>query len=282
MTHEILVIDGGTGTELDAAWSGAANLERPDVVSAVHEDYIRAGARVVIANTFSAGRWPLEAAGLGDRVEEINRLAVRAAHDARERAGRPDVRIAGAMSRGAAVDYAGAPRPVDVRSIYDEQAELLATAGVDLIALEMISGADYGRAAIEAAAATGLPVWLGVSAGRRADGRLVCWNNIGVDFDDFVAETVSPNLDAVLVMHTEIDDVDEALDAVFRHWEGTVGVYPHSGSFTPPNWHFSDLTPDELVSHTRRWVGRGARIVGGCCGTGPEHIAALAAEFAPS
>lgn len=280
----VTVIDGGMGTELeargvrmdDAAWSAAANLERPDAVKSAHEDYIRAGAEVIITNTYSAGRWPLEPAGFGDRVEEVNRNAVRAALDARESVRRPDVLVAGSMSRSAALDYDGSARPVDVQAIYDEQAALLAEAGVDLIALEMISAVEYGMPAVSAARSTGLPVWLGVSAGRDADGHLVCWHNEQVTFEEFIEAIVTPDLAAVLVMHTEIDDVDDALDVVLRHWPGPAGVYPHAGTYTPPHWLFRDLSPDELVRHSQRWVAQGARIVGGCCGTRPEHIAALA------
>src|SRR5438132_13891527 len=91
---DVVVIDGATGTELqargvpmdDAAWCGVANLEHADVVRAVHEDYIRAGAAVVIANTFSTDRNRLAEAGLADRVEEVNRSAVEAALEARPRA----------------------------------------------------------------------------------------------------------------------------------------------------------------------------------------------------
>jgi homocysteine S-methyltransferase len=285
--NRITVIDGGMGTELeargvrmdDAAWSGAANLERPDVVRAAHEDFIRAGAEVIITNTFSAGRWPLEPAGLGDRVEEANRNAVRAALEARERVGRPDVLVAGSMSRAAAVDYYGSTRPADPRAVYDEQAALLADSGVDLIVLEMISALDYGVPALEAARATGLPIWLGVSAERDVEGRLVCWHNESVGFDDFVREIVAPDLAAVHVMHTDVPDVDEALDVVRRHWDGPLGAYPQSGWFIPPHWQFSDLTPEAFAGEARRWVDRGATIVGGCCGTRPEHIAALAAAF---
>jgi S-methylmethionine-dependent homocysteine/selenocysteine methylase len=282
----VVVIDGGMGSELeargvrmdDAAWSGAANLEQPDEVRAAHEDFIRAGAEVIITNTYAAGRWPLEPAGLGDRVAEANRNAVRAAIEARERAGR-EVLIAGSMSRTAAVEYGGAARPVDARAVYDEQAALLADAGVDLIVLEMISAVEYGEPALAAARSTGLPVWLGLSAGRGENGRLVAWHNEDVAFDDLVRALVAPDLGAVLVMHTEIADVDDALEVVMSNWTGPVGVYPHAGDYIPPHWQFSDLTPDELVENTSRWVARGARIVGGCCGTRPAHIAALAAEF---
>ena len=88
---EVVVIDGATGTELQArgvpmdddAWCGVANLEHADVVRDVHADYIRAGASVVIANTFSTDRLRLGDAGLADRVEDANRNAVAAALEAR-------------------------------------------------------------------------------------------------------------------------------------------------------------------------------------------------------
>jgi len=165
---DLVIIDGGTGTQLqaegvpmdDEAWSGRASLERPEVVQLVHEAYVRAGAEVIIANTFAASRAALEPAGLGSRVAEANRNAVGAAQRARAAAaaGRP-VAIAGSMSsfcpiamhgRGAAGSPAGGPAAPDPRfpslADYREQAALLAEAGVDLIALELMEAPGYGRA----------------------------------------------------------------------------------------------------------------------------------------
>jgi methionine synthase I (cobalamin-dependent) len=89
---EVVVVDGGVGTQLQAegvpmdgaAWCALANLEQPGAVQRVHEAYIRAGAQVIIANTFAAGRAVLEPAGLGGRVAEVNVNAVGAALAARE------------------------------------------------------------------------------------------------------------------------------------------------------------------------------------------------------
>src|SRR5215467_5643405 len=116
---EVLIIDGGTGTQLqaegvpmdDMAWSARANLEQPDVVQRVHEDYIRAGAEVIIANTFAASRAALEPAGLGSRVAEANRAAVRAAQRARQATATGPVAVAGSMSSFSPIDmYLGAER----------------------------------------------------------------------------------------------------------------------------------------------------------------------------
>ena len=288
---DVVVIDGATGTELeargvpmdDAAWCGVANLEYAEVARDIHADYIRAGARVVIANTFSTDRLRLGDAGIADRVEEVNRKAVGAALDARAAVDRPDVVVAGSLSRAAAFTIDGSARRVDRATLldaYSEQARLLADAGVDLIALEMISALDHGEPALEAARSVGLPIWLGMSAERTADGRLECWQGHGLLFDDLVQGLAAPDLAALMVMHTDVADVDDALEAVFRHWDGPVGVYPHVGAFVPPSWQFDErFTPAELVVHSRRWVERGVRIVGGCCGLGPSYIEALAAEF---
>ena len=288
---DVVVIDGATGTELeargvpmdDAAWCGAANLEYAEVAREIHADYIRAGARVVIANTFSTDRLRLGDAGIADRVEEVNRKAVGAALDARAAVDRPDVVVAGSLSRAAAFTIDGSARRVDRATLleaYSEQARLLADAGVDLIALEMISALDHGEPALEAARSVGLPIWLGMSAERTADGRLECWQGHGLLFDDLVQGLAAPDLAALMVMHTDVADVDDALEAVFRHWDGPVGVYPHVGAFVPPSWQFDErFTPADLVVHSRRWVERGVRIVGGCCGLGPSYIEALAAEF---
>ena len=104
---DVVIVDGGTGTQLQAegapmdgeAWSGRANLEHLDVLQRVHEAYIRAGAEVIITNTFAASRAALEPAGLGDRVADANRNAVAAALRAREAAadGRM-IAVAGSIS----------------------------------------------------------------------------------------------------------------------------------------------------------------------------------------
>jgi S-methylmethionine-dependent homocysteine/selenocysteine methylase len=291
---EVVVIDGATGTELqargvpmdEAAWCGVAALGQADVGRQVHEDYIRAGAAVVIANSYATNRFRLTEAGFGDRVEEANRNAVRAAIEARSRTGRPEVAVAGSISSAAAFTVGGThrgPAGETLLDIYSEQAAILADAGVDLLALEMISGLDYGELALRAARNTELPIWLGVSAERARDGRLICVRDEDADFDEFVEQIVAPDLAAVLVMHTDVADANEALESVFRHFDGPVGIYPHVGRFVPPNWEFDEsFAPQDLVALARRWVGRGVRVVGGCCGLGPDYIRALAAEYPPS
>jgi S-methylmethionine-dependent homocysteine/selenocysteine methylase len=295
---ELVIIDGGMGSQLQAegvpmdevAWSARANLERPDVVQRVHEAYIRAGAQVIIANTFAASRAALEPAGLGSRVAEANRNAVRAALRAREAAATRPVAVAGSMSSfcpiamespatDAPVSSPGSgdprfPGPADFR----EQATLLADAGADLIALEMIDGRGYGRAALQAAAGTGLPVWLGISPDRRDDGTLGTFPELGDgdSFEDLLSALVDPALAAVTVMHADPGVTLDAIGIIRGHYAGPVGAYAETGGWQPPNWVFDGLTPGEYLQHATMWADRGAQLIGGCCGTGPAHIQALA------
>ena len=295
---ELVIIDGGMGSQLQAegvpmdevAWSARANLERPDVVQRVHEAYIRAGADVIIANTFAASRAALEPAGLGGRVAETNRNAVHAALRAREAAATRPVAVAGSMSSFCPIAMEptardaplGSPASDDPRfpSLDDfrEQAALLAEAGADLIALEMIGSQGYGRAALQAAAETGLPIWLGVSPARRDDGTLRILPELGDDgsFKDLLSTLVDPALAAVTVMHADPGVTLDAIDIIRGHYAGPIGAYAENGGWQPPNWVFDGLTPGEYLQHAIAWADRGAQLIGGCCGTGPGHIQALA------
>lgn len=178
---ELVVIDGGMGSELEAqgaamdhdAWSGLVNLSDPALLRRVHEDYVHAGADVLITNTFMSGSGPLERAGAGEHFALANRNAVRAAREATANADRPVV-IAGSVSvtqLGAPETAPGADEPRRLRDGYTLQIELLAQEGVDLIALEMVDHPRYAEAAVEAALSCGLPIWMGLCVHADEHGR---------------------------------------------------------------------------------------------------------------
>ena len=84
----------------------------------------------------------------------------------------------------------------------------------------------------------------------------------------------------VNIMHSDVTAVPQAISMVRERWPGPIGVYPEIGEFASGNWMFDgDPTPDHLVEHARGWVDSGVLLVGGCCGTTPAHIAALARAF---
>ena len=287
-----IVIDGGMGTELEKAgvemhgeiWAGAAVLNSPNAVRQAHEDFLRAGAEVLITNTFSAGRHRLEPSGLGEHVGEINTNAVRLAQQACENAADRPVAIYGAICEWASPEDRDWDVPGAIGKSVREQAQLLHAAGVDGLAVEMCERVEFSVAAVEAAMETGLPVWIGVSAQRHKDSsEIPTFDYADRSLDELVSELAKFPATAMTIMHTPAPDVAEALAVVRRHWNGPVGVYPESGFFTMPNWNFVDvIAPEALAEAARGWVHDNVRMVGGCCGLGPEHIAALCHAVRPN
>lgn len=292
---DLILLDGATGTELQRrgapmhseAWCATATLTDPDILLAVHRDYILAGADIVTTNTFSTNRFMLEAAGLGPRLPEINRRAVEIAVQAREIAAveRP-VAIAGSISHQVPVvpgsdfrDPAAVPDRATALAVFKEIAEILADAGVDMILLEMMSDPDLALPAIEAARATGLPVWVGLSARLEEGGRLVSYHRREMLFAE-AAETIiaAGGGSAYGIMHTAIPAVGPCLEIIRRHWPGPLMAYPDSGHFRMPEWVFEDIiTPSAFAGIARQWRKVfGVAIVGGCCGLGLDHIRELA------
>jgi S-methylmethionine-dependent homocysteine/selenocysteine methylase len=282
---KVMILDGATGTELQRrgvpmhgfAWSAAALDTHPEMVRAVHEDYIRAGADVIITNSFSTARHVLEPAGLGDRVQALNQRAVGLAQAARENAaaGRPVV-IAGSISSFRA-DVTAVEQ---LEANYREQAELLAEAGVDLIALEMMPRVEQAAPAIRAALATDLPVWVGFSCHVAGDGTVQLFDGspFAAELKQSLAMLERQPLGgaAVTVMHTLTEDIAPALEIVRQHWSGPIGAYAHSGEWIDPDWQFVNLiSPEDYLSVAQRWVEMGAQLIGGCCGIGPEYIRLL-------
>jgi len=282
---DILLIDGGMGTELqrrgvpmnEVVWSGAAVATNPDSVRETHEDYIRAGAKVIITNTFGSTRQMLEPAGYGDQVEAVHRGAVKLAKEARDNVGDQSVAIAGSIStEPPRFDRDAFLSPEKELEAYREAAGLLADAGVDLIALEMINDTEHASRAVQAALETELPVWLGVGCKKREDGRIVSFDHPDLEFTEVLDALIPMGPTVINIMHSEVDAIPEAIALVRERWSGPIGVYPESGYFTQPHWNFVDVIPPaELVNEALGWVAAGARLLGGCCGTGPEHIKAF-------
>jgi len=280
-----VIIDGGMGTHLEKSgvpmdgkvWSSRAILSHPDAVRQAHEEFIKAGAEVIITNTFSAARHMLEPGGLGDRVEEVNKKAVKLAQHARDNVADKSVAIAGSVCEWTSSDDLKWHTPEVVGQSTKEQVELLAEAGVDLIALEMCEQIEFSIAATEAALEFDLPIWIGVSA-RMHKGceSLSVFSYAEMDFENVVKRLSGYPVMMINVMHTAVPDVDQAIEVVRKYWDGPVGVYPEAGYFNMPNWQFVDvIEPDELAQAAQTWIDDGVYLVGGCCGLGPEHIAAL-------
>ncbi len=290
-----ILIDGGTGTELERlgatlheqVWSARAALTDPDIVRQVHRAYLNAGAEIIIANTYSCNYHVMASAGLSHEFESANRESLRLAREARaaqhERQDRP-VWVAGSMSTTtlssgldrSVIEEAGAPGDG-----YRIQARIIAEAGVDLIMLEMMRDVTETRLCLEAAIETGLPVWLGFSAERGPHGNLQLYGS-QTPFADGLARVLdgAGTPQAIGVMHSELELIPDALQAIRELWSGPVYAYPHHGVFELPNWRYDNtLSPQAFASAAMDWVGIGARAVGGCCGIRPAHIQELRSKI---
>ena len=292
--NEIILLDGGVSTEIQKrgvplhsnVWSGLTTKTHPDEVRQVHEDYIRAGSQVITANTYATARHVLESINLGHESKMINLKSVQLAQQARDNAADGEVWIAGSMS---SMPPLTASHEVavgkHVEASYQELAECLAHAGVDLIIAEMMRDIDNATMVIKAAVATGLPVWIGYSTMMAEDGtdvRSLRWksNDSTTESLDFatLVKALSPlGGQAAGIMHTQVNNIDPALEVLGRHWSGPKLAYAETGRLLVPDWSFEEIcSPQDYAKEIEGWINKhGVQIVGGCCGTGPEHIRAL-------
>ena len=276
------LMDGGVGTEIQRrggslrAWAATENAERPDAVRVVHADFLAAGADVISANTFGCSEPRLAAFGLAGCEEELNRRAVALALEARDAVG-GEALVAGCLTtvsfRGP--DGSGMSPPEGERAL-ESQARIIADAGADLLLAEILSSVDRANAMLAAASTAGLPVWAGFSCKLDGDGQVRLLNETSEPLADSLRRIDLSGVDAALAMHTEIEAVGPALAALREAWDGPVGAYPHGGRYARPDWEFdASFTPEALAAGAARWIDEGCSIVGGCCGAGPAHIAAL-------
>ena len=302
---ETLLMDGGTGSELQRrgadvlkgatdrlkAWSATANVEFADVVEQVHRDYLRVGAEIIISNNFWTNPTRLGTIGLGDRWEEYASAAGRIAIAARD-AGNQEAYVAGGMAPPtiatgpSGVEQMGAER---YHEEYADHVRLLAGLGVDLILAEYIGSIGDSVAAAEACAEAGLPVFIGVRH-IGPSGEM----QYGESLVDLAKALNQLPVDAVLLMCSNPEAVSAGLPTLLDSFDGPVGAYPNLGynptgplenrdtltnqkpSGGPDIIQLDTYSPSRLAEFADEWKRMGARIIGGCCASGPEHIMAMA------
>jgi len=294
INKEILLLDGGVSTEIRRrgvaldknVWSGLTTKTNPDDVRQVHEDYIQAGAQIITANTYSTARHVLESINLGHESKLLNFKSVQLAQQARDNAAQEDVYIAGSMSSMPPLtSHHEVATGEHVVSSYQELAEVLAEAGVDVIITEMMRDIENASIVIKAAVSTGLPVFIGFSAMMAENGvdvRSLRWKNTddttsAHDFGEMVESLKPLGGQAAGIMHTRVEDIVPALEVLKNHWSGPLMAYAETGKLILPDWRYEEVSsPEDYATEIEGWVRHyGVQIVGGCCGTGPEHIRAL-------
>src|SRR5258705_2261150 len=274
-----LLCDGAMGTVLYArgvpldACFDVLNLNNLRVVQAVHADYIAAGADAIETNTFGANRFKLGMHGVEAQVREINRRGARLARDVRESTGR-DVWVLGSIGPlGKYLEPLGTVTADEAREAFGEQAEALLEGGVDAFVVETFSDLAEIALALEAIRAiTDLPVIAqmaftdeGVTFMGRPPAEVArTLRELGVRALGANCSVGSSTLYEVLeAMGPEARDVPLAIqpNAGLPHRIGERLMYLSS--------------PGYMADYAGRMIDAGARIVGGCCGTTPQHIAAM-------
>lgn len=274
---KILIFDGATGTQLAArcGMNGPlTNIEHPDTVKAVHADYKAAGANVVITNTLTANRIYLEHAGLADKFESINAIGAKLCCEAVG----DDCYVAGDMcSTGKFMEPLG---DYTEQQFYDnaaEQAKILADNGVDLILIETMTDVRETAIAVRAAKeSTGLAVVASLSFDPVAESFRTM---MGDTSERAVREISDAGADAIGSNCGTIDPFEMSLlIAEMRSFSDIALIaMPNAGK---PELCAGDvvfkLTPQEFAEGVKKCIEAGATLIGGCCGTTPAHIAALA------
>ena len=217
--------------------------------------------------------------GLEDKVALANKQGIEAAVQARRNTGTEDsVIIAASVSTMSPMAHAEVPVPYEkALETYREQLGELAKGGPDVAVGEMLVRISDTLAVIDAAAELGLPVWVGLSLVPDGDELY-----LGIQ-DRHGGETLQDAMDAikdkdistVFVMHTPVDDTAPGLEIGKKNWSGTFGAYAHFPRPGGPTSTGNALAPQQYLEYAKGWSEQGALIIGGCCGTRPDHIRAL-------
>ncbi|MBK8230146.1 MAG: bifunctional homocysteine S-methyltransferase/methylenetetrahydrofolate reductase [Candidatus Eisenbacteria bacterium] len=279
LNDSVLLCDGAMGTMLYAKGIfinrcfDELNLSNPTLVQEIHRDYLAAGAEIIETNTFGANRWKLLPHGLEDKVLEINRAAVGAARRAIQETHR-EAFVAGSIGPlGNPLQTRERLAPSELRAIYVEQVRGLLEGGIDLLMIETISHREEMEAAILAVRAqTDLPIIAQMTFGE--DGLTVHGDRpdeLALWMRSLGAEVVGCNCSVGPAAMLE------ALEEMAGAGDFFLAAQPNAGA---PQWvegrliYFS--SPEYMSTYARRFIKScGVRVVGGCCGTTPEHIRAM-------
>ncbi|MGD1992323.1 MAG: homocysteine S-methyltransferase family protein [Anaerolineae bacterium] len=274
----VLVADGAMGTMLQEAGlppgipGEAWLLERPQAIADVHRAYVEAGSDLILSCTFGGTRPRLAHAGLSDRVAEVNRRGVEVAREAA--AGR--AYVAGDIGPlGELLAPLGQRTYDEAVDLFAEQAAALVEAGADLLYIETMTSMEEAQAAVEAAQRVAPDAPLTVTLSFDTNGR----TNMGVRPEDAARALVELGVTAFGANCGHSLEMTEGAVRKMRE------VAPHALLIVKPNAGMPrlvedevvyDATPEAMADFARRFVDLGARIVGGCCGSRPKHIAAIA------
>lgn len=275
-----LLADGATGTNYFAMGlvSGDApemwNLEHPDRVRLLHRQFIEAGADIVLSNSFGGTRYRLKLHNAQDRVHELNVAAARNARAEADAAGRP-VYVGGSIGpTGEIFEPIGSLSHADGVAAFAEQAVALKEGGADVLWIETMSSEEELRAAVEGTATAGLPIVTTMSFD--TNGRTM----MGITPQGFGALAATLPVQPVAIGANCGVGASELVATVLgisaARPDANVVAKGNCGipQYVDGHIHYTG-TPELMADYVRLAFDAGAKIIGGCCGTSPEHLAAM-------
>lgn len=276
---EVLVSDGATGTNLQSMGLKAGIppedliMDRPDPLLELARKFVEAGADIILTCTFGGTSLRMRDSKYARQSAEINRRAASIARQAAEK--RDGVLVGGSMGpTGQLLQPYGPLDPVQVREAYMEQAAALAEGGVDLLVIETMFALEEADAAYEAAReVTKLPVVVSFSYDRGAH------TMMGVRPADVIKHYYEKGADLV---GANCGTSLESMELVVREYreaqpDMSLWIKPNAGlPRMAESGSVYDVTPEMMGKAAVKFAGMGARVIGGCCGNTPEHVAAIA------
>jgi methionine synthase I (cobalamin-dependent) len=281
----VFLLDGAMGTQLIARGIELGhccdylNIEQPDAILDIHRAYFAAGSDAVLTNTFGANRFALARHGLSDKVREIN---IAGAQMARKAAGEDKYILGDIGPSGDFLEPLGTLKPDGLKNAFSEQAKALSVEGVDGFIVETQTSLDEAAIAVEAVkqANEDLPVFVSFAFDKvGGDFRTM----MGVDVKSAVTKMVSLGVDAVgfncgTVSLEEYLELAKKFVSIMNPLNKKMLVLAEPNAGRPEmvgGRAVYKVTPEDFAAAAEKIRSAGVNIIGGCCGTGPEHIMAL-------
>ena len=282
---DIALLDGGVGQEIQKRsmtkahplWSVKVMLERPDIVTKVHCDFIMSGARVICLNTYAASPSRMASHGFDDKLEMAHKTAISLARNSlKESVKAGSVQVAGCL--GPLVASYVAEVSKDYNNSLDEYRKLgdLQKDGVDLFLVETMSNIEEAKAAITAVMEVGKPVFVALTIEDDLSNKLRSGEDLELAID--VLSNENPN--GIMLNCSSPEAITNAMSKMTKlsipfggFANGFISISPlYPGSTVDNLSARKDLSPNAYAQFASQWIEAGATIIGGCCEIGPEHI----------
>lgn len=286
----LFLLDGAMGTELIArglevgTCNEYLNVTSPNIVSDIHQAYLQAGSDAILTNTFGANKYALARHGFGDEVVKLNKAGVKIA---RQAAGKERYVLGDIGPSGDFLEPLGSLKADQLKAAFAQQAGAFLDDGVDGFIIETMTALDEMTIAIEAVKSVGgdLPVFASMAFDKAGDSFRTM---MGVDVESAVSRMVSLDVDAVgfncgtVSLDEYVELAEKFVSAIKALKKNRVAILAEPNAGKPElveGRAVYKVSPEDFAEAAEKIYSTGVKIIGGCCGTGPEHIAAVSKKL---